>query len=114
MACLHESVIVARQEIALNLSHRVKRNADDNQQTRAAKELGDQRLDAHPAAEQHRQDGQNRQEDCACQRDARHGMIQKFSRVVARADAGDVTTVLLQVVGNLDGIELVRNPEEGE
>ncbi len=114
MAFLHESVIVAGEEIAFNLPHRVQRDADDDQQACATEELRDQRLDAHAAAEKHRQDRQNRQEDSAGQRDTRHGVVQESGCVIAGADARNVATVLLQVIRNLDGIELVRNPEERE
>ena len=54
MAFLHESVIVAGEEIAFYLPHRVQRDADDDQQACATEELSDQRLDAHAAAEKHR------------------------------------------------------------
>ena len=59
-AFLHKALVVACDEIILDLLERLQRHADDNQQACAAEELCDQRLDAHAAAEKHRQDRQNR------------------------------------------------------
>ena len=65
MPLLHKAVIVPRKQITFDLTHRIQGHADDDHQAGATEELGDQGLDANPFAQQHREDGQRRQEDRA-------------------------------------------------
>ena len=66
------------------------------------------------SAQNDRDDRDDRQENRARQRDAAHGVMQIIAGRLARAHAGNVAAVFLQVVGNLQFIELRGHPEIGE
>ena len=114
MAFAEEAVVVAGDEVGFDLAHGVEHDADDDQQGRAAEELGDHRGDLEGFVEEHGQDGDDGQEDGAGQGDAGHDAVEEFGGGFAGADAGDVAAVFLEVVGDLDGVELGGDPEVGE
>ena len=113
-AFLHEAIVVAGDQETFHLTEGIQADADDDQEAGASEELGDTRRDVHRVAQGHRQDRQNRQENGAGQRNLGHGVVQEIGGGLARLDAGNEPALLLQIIGNLDGIELVCNPEERE
>ena len=105
---------MACKEIALNLAQCVETDADDDEQARAAEELRNLRVDVHGVAEYHREHCENRKEDGSRESDPRHRVVKELRRGMSRLNARDVAALLLEVVRNLYGIELVGHPEERE
>src|SRR5207302_4949684 len=93
------------------LSHGVEHDADNNQQACAAEKLRGDRWNvqslAHKAGQNRDQSKKNR----AREREPRHGEIKKVGSRFPRPDAGNVTAVFLQIVGDLRGLKLSSNPK---
>ena len=91
---------MAHQKVAFYLLQRIQYNTDQNQQRGTAVELGELRADAEYPYDG-RQNGHQREEDGAGQRDVRDNVVNEFRRPFAGFDAGDETAVLLKVFGDL-------------
>ena len=94
-----EAFVVARDEVRLDLAHRVERDADDDHDRGAA---ALERNAGSTALMMRRNDAHRRDVDRAAERDARQHAVDVLGRLLARADAGDVRLLLLQVVGDVD------------
>ena len=99
-----------RQQIALDLRHRIHGHADHDQQRRTAeverhRGVGDQNL---------RNETHDRQIAGAQDGDAGQHIVDVFGGALARPDAGDKAAVLLEVVRRLGRVEHDRRIEEGE
>src|SRR5579883_1078053 len=71
-ARLHEAFVVAHEEVRLDLLDHVERDADDDQDARAAEEARDVLLDLERRGHDHREHGEGREEDRAHERDPVH------------------------------------------
>ncbi|MDV7399810.1 hypothetical protein RZS08_50815, partial [Arthrospira platensis SPKY1] len=70
---LEEPVVVAGDQVRLDLAHGIEHHADDDQHARAAEEGGDDPGDAELLGHDGRQHGDHGQEDGAGEGDAGHG-----------------------------------------
>ena len=115
-AVAEEAVVLADQEMALHDPERVERDADDDEQRRAAEEAGNRPRERRlrPAHDEHRHEGDDEEPRRADERDLRHDVVEVLGGGASGPDAGDVAAVLLQVVGDVDRVELRRHPEERE
>ena len=109
-----EAVVLAHEEMRLHDAQRVKRHADDDEERRAAEERGNRPRKLHPAHQNHRDERHHEKARAADERNLRHHVVKILGRRAPRADARDVRTVLLQVLGDVDRVELRRHPEERE
>src|ERR1044071_1127844 len=134
-----EAFVVAHHELRLYLRDRVHRDADENQQRRAAEvelvahavrnppEAGRARHELFdpPAEERQAPDVEAREHQLRDERDereveradggqARQDRVEELGRVPPGADAGDEAAVLAQVVRHLFDVEDDRDVEEGE
>src|SRR3954471_16578279 len=99
-----------RQQVALDLRHRIHSDADHDQQRRAAevkrhRGIGDQNF---------RQETNQREVAGADDRDAREYVVDVLRRALTGPDAGDEAAVLLQIVRGFSRIEHDRRIEKGE
>ncbi len=97
---LQEALVVAHEQLGFHLTHRVERDADDDEDRGAAEvELtrSDMGLEQHP-----RQHGDGRQEERAGERQPREDPVEELGRRAAGAHAGHEPAVLLEVVGLVD------------
>src|SRR4051812_6429292 len=62
-AGLHEALVVAHEEVRFDLLHHVERDADDDQDARAAEEAGDVLLDLERRRDDHRERRERREEE---------------------------------------------------
>ena len=99
-----------RQQVALDLRHRIHRHADGDQQRGAAE------IERHAGVGRQdlRQHADGGQVDGADDRDARQDVVDVFGGLVAGPDAGKEAAVLAQIVGRLLRIEDDGRVEEGE
>ena len=114
LAVLEEAIVVAHDEVGLDLAERIEGNADDNEQRGAAEEPREQIRDAKLRREDCRNDGDDAKANRADERYASHGEVEKFGGRHARTDTGDVAIATLQVVRNAHGMKLGGDPEERE
>ena len=105
-----QALVAARDEVRLDLVHGLERDADDDHQARAAE------LERHVERlrDDARDDADRRDVDRAAEGDAREHAVDVLGGLLARADAGDVRLLLLQVVGDVDRLERDRRVEEAE
>src|SRR5581483_9529680 len=94
-AAFHEALVVAGEEVGLHLGDRVERDADHDQQRRAAEEERHVEL----ADENGREDAHRRDVDGAAERDPCEDAIDVLRRLLSRPDPRDVAAELLHVVG---------------
>src|SRR5690606_34609311 len=97
---LHEAVVVAHEEVRLDLLERVERDADEDEQARPAVEAGEARRDPGLRGER-REDRDEAEEDRARQRDPRQDVVDELARLLARPDARDEAALPLHRVGHL-------------
>lgn len=105
-----ESVIVAIREVIFDLANRIERNADDDQQRRTT----EIELDLEARDEDF---GQNTNERNVYRTDDRHSAqcrIDIFRRRLSRTNSRDTRLILLEVIGDVDGIEDDSRIEEAE
>ena len=113
-SALQESFIVTHGQMGFQLAHGVEHDTHHDQQAGTAEELGDHERNIELAVKEHGEECENQQEDGAACSHLGHGGIQEVRSGLSGADAGDVGTFLLEVVCDLQGVELVGNPEEAE
>ena len=109
-----ESIVLANEEVRFHDTQSIERHTNDDEKRRAAEERSDSPRNLHSAIENLREKRNNEKPRAADERDARHDGIKIFSRRKARTDAGQIGTILLEVFGDVDRIELRGNPEERE
>src|SRR3954469_15321482 len=107
-----ESFVVALLELALDLLHRVERDAHHDQDRRATEREVLVRVDEHEGDE--RDQGDETEVQRARQRDAGQDVGQVVLGRLARPDPGDEAAVLLHVVRHLFRVEGDRDAEVGE
>ena len=110
-ALLHEAVVLPQQQVLVHLLDRIQRDADDDQQRRAAE------VERHVASARRdpdRQQRHRRQEERARQRDLRDDVVDVLGRLRARLHAGNEAALLLQVLRQVDRIEDDRRVEVRE
>ena len=102
---------MAHQKLGLDLMYGVERDADDDQDRRAAEiEAPDLHDGGHEVGNQ----GDDRQKDGPAQRDALHHLRDVVRRGLTGPDAQDEPAVLLHVVGDVRWVEDDRRVEVGE
>ncbi len=94
-----------------HLSHGVEHDTDNNQQARAAEKLRGDGWNVQSLAHKARQNRDQSKKNRAREREPRHGEIKKVGSRFPRPDAGNVTAVFLQIVGDLRGLKLGRDPK---
>src|SRR3954471_24167549 len=104
-----ESFVVALLELALDLLHRVERDAHHDQDRRATEREVLVRVDEHEGDE--RDQGDETEVQRARQRDAGQDVGQVVLGRLARPDPGDEAAVLLHVVRHLFRVEGDRDVE---
>src|SRR5918992_5641257 len=111
-ALAEEALVVPHHELRLELLHRLEGDTDRDQQRRAPEQelLLDQEHGEHDRGDE--RDG--RQEQRTGQRDADEDVVQVLGGGAPRADAGDESAVLADVVGRAHGVERDRRVEVGE
>ena len=100
---LEEAVVIVHLQLAFNLAHGVKRNANHDKDGRAAKRLN--KLIAGEVEDDGRHHGNNRDEDTTRQRDAMQHVLDVRDRSRARTYTRDKATLLAQVVRRFLRIE---------
>ena len=95
-------------------TERIESHTDDDQEGRAAEERSNRPRNLHSAVENLREKRNNKKPRTADERDARHDGIKILCRRKTRTDAGQIRTILLEVLGDVDRIELRGNPEESK
>src|SRR6187200_1325946 len=98
-----ESFVVALLELALDLLHRVERNAHHDQDGRATEREVLVRADDGDGDQ--RDQGDQGEVERAWQRDAGQDVVEVLLSRLARPDPGDEAAVLLHVVGHLLRVE---------
>ena len=99
------------QKLGLDLMYGVERDADDDQDRRAA-EI--EALDPHDGGHEVGDQGDDRQKDGPAQRDALHHLRDVVRRRLTGPDAQDEPAVLLHVVGDVRWVEDDRRVEVSE
>src|SRR3954452_17805574 len=107
-----ESFVVALLELALDLLHRVERDAHHDEDRRASEREALVRVDDDECDQ--RDQGNQTEVERARQRDAGQDVGQVVLGRLARPDPGDEAAVLLHVVGHLLRVEGDRDVEVGE
>src|SRR5919204_924997 len=95
---LEEAFVAAHHHLRLHLPHRVERDADDDQDRRAAEGARGRLREAEVADEQARRDGDDSQVERAREGKSRQHAVEVLRRRGAGPDAWDVAAVLAQVV----------------
>src|SRR6185369_13510437 len=134
-SALHESVVVAHDELRLDLLDRVHGHTDDDQQRRAAEvelvahafreperqraiergaDAERQLIHVNAGDQELRQDADGREIDRADERDARQDPINVIAGLLPWTDARDEAAVFAHVVGRVDRIEDDRRVEVAE
>ena len=101
-------------QMRFNLTHRVQHDTDNNEQTRAAKKLRGYRWHVQTLAQQTREHCYDREEDRACERQTRHGVIEKIRSWLPGSDTRNVTAIFLKIVCDLRWLKLGRDPKIAE
>src|ERR1019366_6113107 len=105
-----EPLVVARDEVGLDLVHGVERDADDDHDRRPPPAEGHvERL-----ADDARDDAHDSDVERPAEGDAREHVVDVVRRLLALTDAGDERLLLLQVVGHVDRLERHRRVEVAE
>ena len=111
-AGLEESVIVAHQEMTLDLLQSIQNNTHHNQQGRTAEELREAHRHTEQASER-RQDSDEGEQDRTRQGDAAHNGVNILSRLLTRFHTRNESVVQLQVLCHLNRIDDDRGVEIG-
>ena len=82
---------MTHEQMRFHLAHGIEHDADNDQQTRSAKEIGDILRNGHGIAQDNGDDGNDRQEYRASQRNAAHGAMKKIAGGLSRTHARNVT-----------------------
>jgi hypothetical protein len=98
---LEQPFVLMRQQMRLDLLHRVHPHRHDDQDRRAAEIGRDRKLRAHHFGHQADEGEVGRAQN----QDAVDHVFQVFRGLLARADAGDEAVLVLQVVGHVIGLE---------
>src|SRR3989449_6763602 len=93
-ATLHEAVVLAQQQMLLHLLYRIERHPDDDEQRRAA----EPERHVECVLDDDRQQGDEREEERARQRNAGQHFIDVIGGRRAPLPAGDERTLLLEVL----------------
>src|SRR5580704_3349195 len=105
-----QPLILMGEQIALNLRHRVHGDTDHDQKRRAAKVERHRRI----GNQNFRNQADDREINRSDHSDARQHVIDVFGGALARPDARNEATMLLEVVGGLGRVEHDRGIEERE
>ena len=98
-----ETLIVSHQHLVFKLSYRIQRNADSDQEGRAAEVDALERRYHH--TDNGRQSRDQRQENRADDRNSRHHFVQIVFSCLARSDARDKAAVRFHVIRNFIRVE---------
>ena len=109
-AAAREPLVVARDEVGLDLVDGVERDADDDHDRRTAPA----ERDVEPLADDARDDADDGDVERPAEGDAREHVVDVVGRLLALADARDERLLLLQVVGHVDRLERDRRVEVAE
>ena len=101
-------------EMRLQLTHGIQHNADHDQQTGAAEELGNHKGDPEAAVKHHGKYRKRKKEHRTAGSDSGHGTVEEIGSGLTGTDSGDESTLFFQVIRNLQGVELICHPEETE
>src|SRR5690349_22176063 len=93
LPALLEAVVMAHEEMRLDLLKRIEADAHDDEKARAAEEAGEIRRHAH-ADHERRENRHDRQEDRSGERDLRKNVVDEIGRVLPGPDAGDESALL--------------------
>ena len=109
-----EALVVAHEHLRLECADGLKCNTDNDDDGRAAQGDAGELLRLRARADDQRRDRDDAQVDRAEERDLVEHLLDEFARRLACTEARDEPTVLLQVVGDLDRVELDRGVEVAE
>jgi len=112
-AGLGETVVVAHQEVALDLLEGVEDDTDEDEQGGTTIELGKLGVDTEEA-DNGRQDSHDGEEDGAGKGNLGEDALKVFGCLLAGLDTGDESTVLLHVLSHLVGVNGNGGVEVGE
>ena len=99
------------QEEGLDLSHRVERDADNNEQSGAAEELCRHVGNLKGSAEELGKNSDDHEKDGSREGQATHRVIEEVGGRLAWTHAGNESPVLFEVVRDLGGLELGGDPK---
>ena len=111
---LHQTIVMAHQQVALDLLQSVEYHTDHDQQRRTSVEVGERLLYAQ---ELHRQSGQNRhdgKEERTGERDTRHDGVDVVHGLLTRFHTRNKAAVSLHVIGHHLRVDDNRGVEVGE
>ena len=111
---VQEALVVAHEHLRLECADGLKCNTDNDDDGRAAQGDAGELLRLRARADDQRRDRDDAQVDRAEERDLVEHLLDEFARRLACTEARDEPTVLLQVVGDLDRVELDRGVEVAE
>ena len=111
LGLLHEALVLVRQQMAVDLRHRVHRHATRRSAARCRRNRTAARHRRPGVSGKQADDGQIGRAD---HRDAGQHVVDVVGRALARTDAGNEAAMLLQIVGRLRRVEDDRRVEEGE
>src|SRR6185312_5052720 len=109
-----QSSIIAHYQMTVDLLHEVEPDRNDDEQSRASEETGDDEIDVEKSLNgrgDHRHQGQKRRADVG---NAHHHPFEVLGGALAGTMAGDKAAVIFEVVGHVFGIERDRRPEIAE
>ncbi len=110
-ALLQEAVIVPHQQMRFHLPHRVQHYSDNDEHAGSTKELGYILGNAHFIRQQDGNYGYDGKEDSTGQSYPTHSIVQEVAGGLSRSNTRNITTVLLEIVSNLQFVKLSGNPE---
>jgi hypothetical protein len=105
---------VSLQQVRLDLTHRVKHDAHDDQHAGATEKLCRHVGNFQCLGEQLWQHSDDSEKDRTGEGEARHCEIEEVSRRLARTDAWDKAPILFEIVSDLNRLELRCHPEIAE
>ena len=102
-----KAIVMAHQQVRLDLAHRIKHHADRDQHTCAAKNPATAWGIFNLSCKIIGKTGDSGKEQRTCQRDPAHRVVQVIARGLSRPHTGNVTAVLLEIVCNLVSLNCV-------
>src|SRR6516165_6132853 len=100
--------------MGFHLAHGIEKNTNQDEHARAAKKLRHRIRNIHLVVHHNRNDRDHGQKDGPCKCNAAHRVVKIIARSLTRTHARDISTILLQIVRNLQLVELSGDPEVRE
>ena len=111
---LHQTIVMAHQQVALDLLQSVEYHTDHDQQRRTSVEVGERLLNAQELHRQRGQDRHDRQEERTRKGDTRHDGVDVVHGLLTRFHSRDKAAVSLHVIGHHLRVDDNRRVEVGE